>query len=50
MFSVLTSTNPALPVADWTVLGQPAESSPGVFQFTGLSQTNSQQFYQVRSP
>jgi hypothetical protein len=30
--------------------GQPTESLPGIFQFTGLSQTNSQQFYQVRAP
>jgi hypothetical protein len=50
MFTVLASTNLALPLDEWKVLGQPAESSAGVFQFTGLSQTNSQQFYQVRSP
>ena len=50
IFTVLSSTNLALPVVEWTVVGQPVESSPGVFQFTGLSQTNSQQFYQVRSP
>jgi hypothetical protein len=49
LFSVLTSTNLALPLAEWTLLGPPKEVSPGVFQFTGLSQTNSQQFYQVRS-
>jgi hypothetical protein len=30
--------------------GQPTESFPAIFQFTGLSQTNSQQFYQVRLP
>jgi hypothetical protein len=30
--------------------GQSTESSLAIFQFTGLSQTNSQQFCLVRSP
>jgi hypothetical protein len=49
--TVLASTNPALPVANWSALGTATEISSGQYQFTDLQATNSQQrFYRVRSP
>ncbi len=51
LFTVLATTNAALPLSNWTVLGVMAENSPGEFQFTDSQATNSpQRFYQVRSP
>jgi predicted outer membrane repeat protein len=50
VFSILTSTNLALPLADWTVLGTPAEILPGQFEFIDTSATNPAQFYRVVSP
>ena len=50
-FSVLTTTNLALPTTNWTMLGDVIEISPGQFQFTDPQATNSlQRFYHVRSP
>jgi hypothetical protein len=50
-FSVLATTNLALPLSNWMVLGGVTEPSPGQFQFTDSQATNSQQrFYRVRSP
>jgi len=50
-FTVLTSTNVALPLADWTVLGNIPEISPGQYQFTDPGATNFQRrFYRVVSP
>jgi len=50
-FIVLSSTNLALPLSDWTVIGAPTNISPGLFQFTDLTATNGgQRFYRVRSP
>ena len=49
-FTVLASSNPALPMANWTVLGTATEISPGQYQFTDLQATNSQCFYRIRSP
>jgi hypothetical protein len=50
-FSVLTSTNAALPIAKWTDLGGVIEIWPGHFQFTGAQTTNyPQRFYRLRSP
>jgi hypothetical protein len=50
-FTVLTTTNLAFPLADWTVLGAPAETAPGTYQFTPSFATNeSRRFYRVRSP
>jgi alpha-tubulin suppressor-like RCC1 family protein len=50
-FGVLASTNPALPLANWTPLGDATEVSPGQFQFTDPKATNSpQRFYRVCSP
>lgn len=50
-FTVLSSTNVALPLSNWTVAGSPTEPSPGQFRFVDPSTTNTpQQFYTVRSP
>jgi len=49
-FTVLASSNPALPMANWTVLGTATEISPGQYQFTDLQATNNQCFYRIRSP
>ena len=51
VFSVLTSTNLALPMSEWTVLGTPIQISPGQYQFVIPSATNTpQQFFVFRSP
>jgi parallel beta-helix repeat protein/predicted outer membrane repeat protein len=49
-FSVLTSTNAALPLANWTFLGSTVEDLPGFYQFTDTTATNSARFYRVTSP
>jgi alpha-tubulin suppressor-like RCC1 family protein len=50
-FSVFAATNPALPLSNWTSLGDPTEVSAGQFQFTDPQATNSPRcFYRVRSP
>ena len=50
-FTVLTTTNPFLPLADWTIAGVPTNIGPGLFQFTSQPLTNdSQRFYDVSSP
>jgi hypothetical protein len=50
-YSVLTSTNPALRIADWTALGSATEISPGQYQFTDANATNRPMcFYRVSSP
>lgn len=50
-FSVLGTTNLALPVSKWTVLGVATEVSRGQFKFIDSETTNSpQRFYRVRSP
>jgi len=50
-FTALTSTNLALTLADWSVLGNIPEISPGVYQFADIGETNSpQRFYRVTSP
>ena len=51
LFAVLMSTNPALPMSNWTSLGTAAEISSGQYQFTDSSATNtSHRFYRVRTP
>jgi len=48
---VLATTNLALPLASWSVLGAATEISPGRFQFADLQATNSpRRFYRVYSP
>ena len=50
-FSALGSTNPGLPLSNWTLLGGVTELSPGWFQFTDLEATNTpHRFYRVHSP
>jgi hypothetical protein len=50
-FSVLGSADPTAPVADWTLLGNAVEVSPGQFQFIDMEATNqSLQFYRISSP
>jgi hypothetical protein len=51
LFGVLATTNVALPMSNWTVLGGVAEVSPGHYQFTDPQATNSpKRFYRIRSP
>jgi len=50
LFGVLTTTNLALPLTNWTLLSGVTELSPGQFQFIDLQATNGQRFYRVRSP
>ena len=50
-FAALASTNVALPLTNWTVLGNIPELSPGQYQFIDPGATNSpQRFYKVVSP
>jgi len=50
-FTVLATTNLALPLADWTVLAPATQCSPGQYQFTDPGATNyPRRFYQVISP
>jgi hypothetical protein len=50
-FTVLASTNAALSLSNWNVLGIVTEISSGQYQFTDLQATNQPLcFYRVRSP
>ena len=50
-FTALGTTNLALPLTNWTVLGAPLEAPPGQYQFTDPQATNSAtRYYRVRSP
>jgi hypothetical protein len=50
-FEVLTTTNLALPLTDWTSLGNVPQAPPGLFQFTDpQAASNPRRFYRVRSP
>jgi GH25 family lysozyme M1 (1,4-beta-N-acetylmuramidase) len=51
LFTVLATTNVALPLSNWTLLGAVMEVSPGQFQFSDPQTTNhTQRYYRVRSP
>ena len=51
IFGVLTTTNVAWPLTNWTALGGVTEISPGQFQFTDPQATDGgQRFYTIRSP
>jgi hypothetical protein len=51
LFGVLASTNPALPLSNWTALGGVTEVAPGEFQFADPQATNSAcRFYRLRAP
>ena len=49
-FSILTSTNLALPLSEWIVLGTPVQITPGQFQFITPATNSPQQFFDIRSP
>jgi hypothetical protein len=50
-FDVLVTTNPALPMSNWTILGPATEGPPGHFQFTDtLAPGVTLRFYRTRSP
>jgi hypothetical protein len=50
-FTVLSATNPALPLSDWSLVGAAAEVSPGEFQFSDPQSPNSpQRYYNLLSP
>jgi len=49
VFGALATTNPALPLSNWTALSGVTEVSPGQFQFSDSPSTNSKRFYRVRS-
>ena len=50
-FTVLATTNLALPLPDWTRLAPVIQCSPGQYQFTDLGATNYPQcFYRIVSP
>ncbi len=51
LFTVLATTNVALSLSNWEVVGGVTEISPGLFQFTDPQATNhAQRFYRVRWP
>ena len=51
LFGVLASTNPALPLSNWTALGGVTEVAPGQFQFTDPQATSTVcRFYRLRAP
>jgi hypothetical protein len=50
LFGMLATTNLALPLTNWTVLGGVIEISPGQFQFTDpQASSGAQRFYRARS-
>ena len=50
-FNILTTTNLALPLSSWTVLGPATELTPGQYRFTDPAAANRpQRFYRVRWP
>jgi hypothetical protein len=50
-FTVLASTNVALPLGQWSILGAPVQYLPWRYQFTDLDATNyPRRFYRVVSP
>lgn len=50
-FSVLATTNVALPVTNWTVLGSASNAGGGIYRFTDPGATNHpRRFYQLSSP
>lgn len=51
LFTVLASTNLALPLSNWTVVGGATENPPGSFRFVDPNAQNFlQRFYSIRSP
>jgi hypothetical protein len=51
LFGALATTNPALPLSNWTPLGAVTEVAPGQLQFSDPEATNTpRRFYRIRSP
>jgi hypothetical protein len=51
LFGVLATTNPALPLSNWTALGGVTEIAPGQFQFTDPQASDTpRRFYRLRAP
>jgi hypothetical protein len=48
-FTVLTTTNLAVPLNQWSSAGLAAEASPGHYQFTDTATNSPQRFYGARS-
>jgi hypothetical protein len=48
-FTVLSTTNLAVPLNNWTSAGTALETSPGHYQFTDTTATDPQRFYRTRS-
>jgi hypothetical protein len=48
LFYVLSTTNVALPPADWTVRGRATNTAPGQFQFTDTKASSDRRFYRIR--
>jgi hypothetical protein len=48
-FTVLTTTNPSLPLTDWTVAGPATNTAPGLYHISTDTTNNPQGFYRVRS-
>ena len=46
-YTVLSTTNLSLPLANWTIVGTSSNVSPGLIQFTDAQATNAQRFYRV---
>ena len=49
-YTVLSATNLALPLSNWTALGTATESASGQYQFTDTTATNARQFYRLLWP
>jgi hypothetical protein len=50
-FTVLSATNPSLPLTNWTVVGAATNIAPGLFQFTSQkTPSDPYRFYIVRTP
>jgi len=49
-FTVLSTTNLSLPLANWTVVGTASTVAGGLWQFTDMRSTNQQCYYAVISP
>jgi alpha-tubulin suppressor-like RCC1 family protein len=49
-FTVLTATNPAMPVAQWTVLGSPTNTTGNVYEFGDTAPGGPNRYYLLRYP
>jgi hypothetical protein len=50
IFTVLATTNLALPLTNWVQVGTVSNLSSGIYQFTTQPLTNAQEFYEVVWP